>query len=110
MKLFVLISLPVLILLNIYDIYSTYFLIGIGVEELNPYIRWVISHFGIIPAMLVTKGIPFGMLFWVSYKVCTRTDPIKRENIIIVSAFIIMISFYAYFMYTRNFQYMMHFS
>ena len=107
MKLFIGIALPVLILLNIYDFYSTSVLLSTGtVEEANPYIRWVMGYLGIVPTMVLTKGVFIILLCWASYKACTQ--PIsKRETIFTVSGFLILNAFYGYFMYTRNFQYML---
>jgi len=106
MKLFICISLPVLILLNIYDFYSTTVLMGMGIEEANPYIRWVMGHLGIAPTMLLTKGVFFILLIWASYKVC-KQDVTRRESMFVISAFLILNVFYGYFMYTRNFQFML---
>lgn len=106
MKLFIWISLPVLILLNIYDFYTTTMLLGLGVEEANPYMRWAMDHIGVVNAMLLNKGAFLTLLCWVSYLVCTR--PItRRETAAIVGALVLLNTYYIYFMYTRNFQYML---
>ena len=106
MKWYIGFSLPVLILLNIYDFYSTSVLMGIGFEEANPYMKWVMSHLGIVPTMLLTKGVFTILLCIASYKACNKTLT-KRETAFTVSAFLILNAFYGYFMYTRNFQYML---
>jgi len=100
------VSLPVLILLNIYDFYSTATLMEMGVGEANPYMRWMMGLFGIKSAMLLTKGVFIILLCWASYKACYK-QVTKREAGFIISAFLILNVYYGYFMYTRNFQYML---
>jgi len=106
MKWFIGISLPVLIFLNIYDFYSTATLLGQGVEEANPYMKWMIECLGVVNAMLLTKGVFLILLCWVSYLVCTRPVT-NREIMFVVGGLLILNTYYLYFMYTRNFQYML---
>ena len=106
MKLFIGISLPVLILLNIYDFYSTTILLGMGLEEANPFMNWVMGYLGTVPTMLLTKGVFITILCGASYKACNKTLS-KREVAFVISAFLLLNTVYGYFMYTRNFQYML---
>lgn len=103
MKIFVAIAFPILVLLNVFDMYSTIYLLERGAEEINPYMVFLMDLFGVIPAMIIAKGIFLLILLWVCYWVFVR--PItQRERITVVSGFIIMITYYGYFMYTCNYQ------
>ena len=104
MKVFVLIAFPVLLLLNIFDAYSTILLLQHGAEEINPYMLWLMDLFGVAPAMLLAKGVFLLILLWVCYQVIIKPDITQREKITVSTGFIIMISYYGYFMYTCNFQ------
>ena len=107
MKLFIGIAFPILMLLNLYDIYSTSMLLSLGGTEANPFMNLMMQCMGTLPAMLIVKSIFFILLIWACLKVIKKKDITKRETIAVVSGFVIMISWYGYFMYTRNYQMML---
>ena len=106
MKWYVGISATILLLLNIYDFYTTTILMGIGIEEANPYMRWVMKYLGIVPTLLINKGVFIILLCWASYKACTEVIT-HREGLFVIWAFLLLNTYYAYFMYTRNYQHML---
>ena len=105
-KLFILISFNLLIFLNIYDCYSTIFLLNAGAIESNPGMRWIMSYLGIVPSLIITKIFFFLILLYVIYKVFID-NLTPREKYLTVFALIILNSYYTYFLYTRNYQYML---
>ena len=105
MRLFILISFNLLIFLNIYDCYSTIILLNIGATEANPYMSWVMSYLGILPSLMITKLFFFFILLYVVHKAYINYLTL-REKYLTIFALIILNSFYGYFMYTVNFQYM----
>lgn len=107
MKLFVLISFPILLLLNIYDIYSTSTLMALGIEEANPFLRWLMRYFGTIPTLVLTKIIFIYILFEACIFFFQKETQTIREKYAIISAFVILIGVYSYFMYTTNYQLML---
>jgi len=107
MKWLALIAFSILLLLNIFDGYSTIVLMERGFTEANPFMDWIMSYFGVTKAIVLTKGLFFSVLAWVSYKICIRKKTTVREKVFLISAYTITISYYSYFMYTKNFQYML---
>jgi len=107
MKIFILISLPILLLLNAFDVASTVLLLNKGAKEMNPYMAWLMDSIGVIPAFIVGKGVFISLLFWVCYKALTKRYLTTREMVLLVSGFIIMISYYGVFMYHFNYKQML---
>ena len=103
MKKFLITSCAVIWALNIFDYISTRFLLGRGAEEMNPFMYWIMTTFGIDVGMLMTK-IPFLILLtWLTYK-ANRKVLSKRERIAVPSGYAIMVFAYSYVMYNYNLQ------
>jgi hypothetical protein len=101
------ISFIILLALNIFDAFSTTYLMGFGVEEANPIMNWLMGIFGVASTIIVFKSVFFILLFilCVAYsKKAKAGKATQREGIVIISGFFILISFYSYFMYTANYQ------
>jgi hypothetical protein len=101
------ISFIILLALNVFDAFSTTYLMGLGVEEANPIMNWLMGIFGIVPTMIIVKSVFLILLFIlcvVYSKKAKLGTATQREGIAIISGFFILISFYSYFMYTANYQ------
>ena len=56
MKTFIVVSSILIILLSVFDGFSTAILMNYGNgEELNPIMDWIMSIFGVIPSLVVTR-------------------------------------------------------
>ena len=102
MKWFYCFALLLLILLNIYDTYSTTILLGIGATEINPVMNWLMNKIGIISALILLKII-FLYVFYEICLICFKKGITKREHIFLSSSFIISISIYTYIMLTISY-------
>ena len=93
----------ILVLLNIYDTYSTNILISSGqCYELNPIVRFLIEKMGMLAGMIVFKGIA---LLWVAtFLVRARTE--RMWNILTVGL-IICVNWYGTIMYFLNYKAML---
>jgi len=107
MKWFIYISFPILVLLNLFDLFSTTYLINLGFEESNPFLNWLMNKIGVIPAMFIIKTLFIYILFEGCCLYFKKQEPTKRETFALASTFVILISAYSYFMYTKNFQYLL---
>ena len=89
-----------LVLLNIYDTYSTNILLNSGMcYEFNPIMRVFINIFGIIGGMVVFKVI--ALLWGASFLFRAKTE--RMWNILMVGL-IICVNWYAVGMYFLNYQ------
>lgn len=103
MKKFIISLCVALWILNILDGWSTYILIPGGCEELNPYMNWLMSLIGLVPALLVAK-IPYLLLVvYFAYRYCKTTNITLRENCLITGGLILLVSVYTYILAFHNF-------
>lgn len=75
---YLIVGIPLYLLLNIIDIYSTKFLIGFGYQELNPI---MINYVNNIMIMAAIKLIGIFILFiigYIIYKVLPEIKPLKN--------------------------------
>ena len=92
-----------LVLLNIYDTYSTNILISRGqCYEFNPIMHFLMGKMGMLPSMIVFKG---AILLWIAtFLLRARTE--RMWNILTVGL-IICVNWYAVGMYFLNYQEML---
>ena len=90
-----------LVLLNVYDTYSTNTLLssGMGFHELNPIVKFFMDKLGQVGGMVVFKGV---VLLWIaSFLIRAKTE--RMWNILTVGL-IVCVSCYAVGMYFLNYQ------
>lgn len=92
----------ILLLLNVYDIYSTNAILKEGGKELNPIVDCIITHLGVITGLVICKGTMFLLFFAISIKVLK--DKNIRELKLLFSGVIILILYYGSAMYFINHQ------
>lgn len=103
MKKFIISLCVALWILNILDGWSTYILIPAGCQEGNPYMNWLMTKLGLVPALLVAK-VPYLLLvIWFIYRYCKATNLTVRENRIITGGLILLVSVYTYVLAFHNF-------
>ena len=105
-KIFNLLAFFTLFWLNIFDTWSTILLLSKGFNEANPIMRFTISYLGIISGILIPKTIAFLILFIILIFIQTKKDITKQEKYIVITGYIIMISFYSYVMFNYNYKMM----
>ena len=91
----------VLLLLNIYDGYSTTVLLKAGAEELTPIMVAVMERIGVMPAIIVTKA--FSLTLLVNFILLIKTS---REHAIITAGSIFLIGWYGSAMLFINYRLM----
>ena len=92
-----------LILLNVYDVYSTNTLLNSGMcYEANPLVLFFMEKMGTLTGMIVLKGV---LLLWVG-ALLLRANTNRRQNVIMVG-FIICTVCYTASMYFLNYQAML---
>jgi uncharacterized membrane protein (UPF0136 family) len=105
---FIFIGFIVLVLLNIFDYYSTSVLLSNGFYEANPIVAYLMYHFGEINGLVIAKVTAFILLTYVSIKIIKNKHKLtKREKTLSIGGYIIMISYYSYFMYFYNYKFLM---
>ena len=107
MKLFIIISSILIILLNLFDGYSTTVLLQHGGGEFNPFMNWLMNIFGVIPSLIIMKTLFISILIYASIKALTKNILTKREIFGVISSHCFIVVFYSYVMYTYNLQYLM---
>lgn len=103
MKIFLIIGCILIWGLNIFDYMSTSLLLENGGTEWNPFMNWMMGHFGSQIAMLATK-IPFLILVLVVTIHAIKKDMTRRERILVPVCYTIVIVTYAVVMYMCNYQ------
>lgn len=106
MKVFILFAFPIVVLLNIFDVYSTHYLLQFGVEEANPFMLWVMNYLGVLPGMIITKGIFFCILTYVCIRAIYSEKTTKRELKVVTGGLALLIAAYGYVMLFHNYQYL----
>ena len=93
-----------LILLNVYDTYSTNVLLnsGAGFYEANPILRFFMSKMGVLPALVIWKGLIF---LWV-FSFLLRKGTERAWNILTVGLIAATIE-YSVGMYFLNYKAML---
>lgn len=89
----------ILVLLNIFDVISTHIIISNGGYEVNSIMRQFMEIFGVVPAMIIWKGIVLTALFILIFFLKSQSE--KRLFVYSVIAANVV---YTYFMYTENFR------
>lgn len=107
MKFYIVTLFLILLLLNIYDIYSTNVLLKLGVEELNPMMNYAINYLGNLLGLIVYKGVFFILLAFLCFQATMRKYLTKQEAILLLLGLIILVTCYSYVMYTYNYQLML---
>jgi len=90
-------------MLSILDAWSTYILIPAGCEEFNPYMRWLMSILGLIPALIVSKVPYLLLIIWFVYRFHKATNVTVKETRLLVGGLIILVIFYTYILAFNNF-------
>ena len=103
MKIFLIIGCILIWILNIFDYMSTSLILENGGIEWNPFMNWMMGHFGPQGAMLATK-IPFLALVLGITIHAIKKEMTRRERILVPVAYSIIIAAYAVVMYMANFQ------
>lgn len=107
MTIFIFIGFIVLLLLNIFDFYSTSVLISDGFYEENPIVAYLMYIFGEINGLIIAKVTAFILLTYVSVSIIKNKNQLtKREKVFSVGGYILMISYYSFFMYFFNYKYL----
>ena len=93
-----------LVLLNVYDVYSTNTLLnsGVGFYEANPVVNFLMHRFGQMEGMIILKG---ALLIWI-FTFLFRAKTKRMWNILTV-ALIAATSYYAAGMYFLNYKSML---
>ena len=71
--------------------------------ELNPFMRFFMTHLGIVPAVIIIKGILLTGLFILCVKV-SKVILTTREKYFFIGGFSILIVYYSVIMYLYNFK------
>lgn len=109
MKHMLIVSFLLLLFLNIFDGVSTYVLLSIGAAtEANVSMVWMMNKLGVIPGMVVYKGIFIAILTFAIYKAIKHPDTLtKREHVFVFAGTVLLVGVYLYFMVTHNLQYLL---
>lgn len=106
MKRFIVFGFCAVLLLNLFDIYSTIEILQQTVRtESNPVGRMFMDYLGLVPGMLFHKFMFLSVLWYLCFKVVKEEMKSHYTKLIAVGEFII-VSVYTYFMYFHNFQYL----
>jgi len=107
MKLILIVSYFLLLVLHAFDFYSTNVVLMLGAEEANPVMNLFMKAVGVIPAMLITKGT-FLILLALAYMKAIKMKRLSmKEYVAVYGLSFVLITYYTYFMYTRNLQYLL---
>jgi hypothetical protein len=92
-------------LLVFYDAYSTFVVIDKGfATEGNPIIHFIIDHIGVLPGLIITKGICLIAIFVLYIRVITNKQINPKEFVIACSMLLSAIICYSYMIYRFNYQ------
>ena len=89
------ILLVIFILLQIFDVWSTNRILSYGGVELNKIMAWIMSKFGVLPSLVITKSIICILAFLVVVKYSSTAIPI---SLAIINAW------YVFILYKYNFR------
>ena len=92
----------VLVLLNVYDTYSTNTLVSAGMYEVNPIMRFFMEKLGLLTGMIVFKAA--ALLWFATFLIRANTE--RLLNILMVGL-IVCVNWYAVTMYFLNYQAML---
>lgn len=109
MKLFIIVASILVILLNVFDSYSTYIIMSepVGGKEVNPYLNYLMGLIGIPLTLIITKSPFIMLLIWASTKALYKESLSNREFYAVVSSYCGIIVFYSYIMIFYNLEYFM---
>ncbi len=96
-----------LVLLNVYDTFSTHTLLtsGQGFYEMNPVMQALMDEFGMVQALVIVKGVL--LLWFLSFLLRART---KREWNLLTAGLVVTTGYYVIGMYFLNYQGMLFLS
>jgi hypothetical protein len=103
MKTFILIAFPLLVLLNIFDVYSTQYVLQFGAEEANPFMLMMMELFGVLPGMILTKGVFFVLLTYLCIRALYSERTTKRELKFVTGGLAVLVFVYSYIMIFHNY-------
>lgn len=107
MTIFIFTGFIVLVLLNIFDFYSTNILLSNGFYEANPIVAYLMIYFGETNGLIIAKVTAFILLTYVSISIIKNKKKLtKREKTLSIGGYILMISYYGYFMYFYNYRFL----
>jgi hypothetical protein len=106
MRIYIITSFILILFFNIYDSYTTIVLLNNGGVESNPLLAWAMSHLGVIPAVVVVKGIFITILSYLCFKAVVKKLT-KRELIAMHVGLLILLVFYSFCMYNYNYKQML---
>lgn len=80
-----------LVICQLLDIWSTYNILKLGGRELNPVMKFIMDKLGLLPGLILFKGIfiLFIIYYYLNLKTITNTDYIFVSIITIFYAYII---------------------
>lgn len=97
----------ILVLLNAFDFYSTNVLMSNGFYEANPIVAYLMNYFGTTNGLVIAKVTAFILLTYVSISIIKNKNKLtKREKTLSIGGYILMISYYSYFMYFYNYKFL----
>jgi len=77
----------ILVLLNVWDVYTTYLILGFGGRELNPLLNWVIKKIGVLPGLIASKTVCVAPYVFLS---------ITNPNWLTTGLLVVLIGWYAW--------------
>lgn len=105
---FIFIGFIVMVLLNVFDFYSTNVLLSNGFYEANPIVGYLMDYFGELNGLIIAKVTAFILLTYVSISIIRNKHKLtKREKTLSIGGYILMISYYGYFMYFYNYKFLL---
>ena len=107
MKTFLLISWTLLLALNIFDAYTTFILLEHDGKELNFVMNWFIKTYGAAAGLIFFKSFVLVFLTFVTGWAAEIHKTFNlRQQMVIISSYLIAICYYSYIMYNHNYIYM----
>ena len=95
MKTFLIFSWIILVVLCLFDAYSTYVILGDGGIEMNPIMVWVMKKIGILNALIITRFIAISFTTFVIYRMIKKNLSVS-EKIYTVCLVVPFIFFYIF--------------
>lgn len=94
-----------LLLLVFYDAYSTFTIIGKGfATEGNPLIQFMMNNIGVLPALVISKGICFIAICVLYVRLIMSKQISIQKFVVTCSILLVTITCYSYIIYKFNYQ------
>jgi hypothetical protein len=102
MKISLLILWTILLILNIYDVLTTFIILEHGGKEMNPMLNWLIINCGTCIGLFLPKLIAISFLTCITIWIIDQQINLRQKIVIHVS-YILAICFNSYVMYNYNY-------